>query len=128
MLVDQQLREVWRSCGMPRELALLAVGGYGRGELYPYSDVDLLVLLPGAADPALERRLEQLIGVLWDVGLEVGHSVRTVDECIALAEQDITVQTTLLEARLLAGNRELFETFTERASNALDPHIFMEAK
>jgi [protein-PII] uridylyltransferase len=127
-LVDRQLREVWRSCGMPRDVALLAVGGYGRGELYPYSDVDLLVLLPGAAGPVLERRLEQLISVMWDVGLEVGHSVRTIDECIAMAEQDITVQTTLLEARLLAGNRALFATFAERTFAAIDPRAFLEAK
>ena len=128
ILVDRQLREVWASCRMPRDLALLAVGGYGRGELYPYSDVDLLVLLPHSADPALEQRLEQLVSVLWDTGLEVGHSVRTVDECIAMAEQDITVQTTLLEARLLTGNRGLFDTFVKRTSAALDPRTFMEAK
>src|SRR5688572_16987245 len=94
-VVDRQLREIWRNCGMPHDVALLAVGGYGRGELYPHSDVDLLVLLPRPADSVLERRLEQLIGVMWDVGLEVGHSVRTIDECIAMAEHDITVQTTL---------------------------------
>ncbi|HYH42779.1 MAG TPA: [protein-PII] uridylyltransferase, partial [Burkholderiales bacterium] len=128
LLVDRQLREVWAGCGMPRELALLAVGGYGRGELYPYSDVDLLILLPRAADPALERRLEQLIGALWDIGIEVGHSVRTVDECLSAAEQDITVQTTLLEARLLAGNRKLFADFLHRTTRARDPQAFLEAK
>jgi [protein-PII] uridylyltransferase len=127
-LVDRQVREVWSACGLPRELALLAVGGYGRGELYPYSDVDMLVLLPRAPDAALERVLERLIGVLWDIGLEVGHSVRTVDQCLAMAEQDITVQTTLLEARLLAGNRELFRSFVERTTAALDPRAFLEAK
>ena len=127
-LVDRHLREVWRACGIPRSSALLAVGGYGRGELYPYSDVDLLVLLPRTADAALERRLEYLVGVLWDIGLEVGHSVRTVGECIALSEQDITVQTTLLEARLLAGNRKLYGEFLERTSRALDPQAFLEAK
>jgi [protein-PII] uridylyltransferase len=128
LVVDRQLRDVWVGCGMPRGLALVAVGGYGRGELFPYSDVDILVLLPGTADAALERRLEQLIGLLWDMGLEVGHSVRTIDECLAMAEQDITVQTTLLEARLLAGNRALFSTFSERFATALDPRAFLEAK
>lgn len=127
-LVDRQLREVWAGCGMPRDLALVAVGGYGRGELYPYSDVDLLILLPCPADPALERRLEQLVGILWDIGLEVGHSVRTVDECLALADQDITVQTTMLEARLLVGNRTLYESFIERSTAARDAAAFMEAK
>jgi [protein-PII] uridylyltransferase len=127
-LVDRQVREVWSACGLPRELALLAVGGYGRGELYPYSDVDILVLLPHTPDAALERVLERLIGVLWDIGLEVGHSMRTIEDCLAMAEQDITVQTTLLEARLLAGNRDLFRSFVQRTTDALDPRAFLEAK
>ncbi|MGZ8203655.1 MAG: [protein-PII] uridylyltransferase [Burkholderiales bacterium] len=126
--VDTQLREVWTACGMPRELALVAVGGYGRGELYPYSDVDILVLLPRPPDAALTASLERLVGVLWDVGLEVGHSVRTIDECLEVAEQDITVQTTLLESRLIAGNRALFRSYVERTSAALDPGMFLEAK
>jgi [protein-PII] uridylyltransferase len=126
--VDAQLREVWSSCGMPGDLALVAVGGYGRGELYPYSDIDLLVLLPRAADAALTASLERLVGTLWDVGLEVGHSVRTIEECLEAAEQDITVQTTLLESRLLAGNRVLFRSFVQRTSAALDPSGFLEAK
>src|SRR5918993_40941 len=74
--VDRELRAVWKSCALPPGPALLAVGGYGRGELYPHSDVDLLVLLPHAANAALERQLEHLVGMLWDIGLEVGHSVR----------------------------------------------------
>ena len=126
--VDRQLREIWPSCGMPRELALVAVGGYGRGELYPHSDVDLLVLLPRAADPALTASLEKLIGIFWDAGLEVGHSVRTIEECLEAAEQDITVQTTLLESRLVTGNRVLFRHFVERTTAALDPRAFLEAK
>ena len=127
-LVDRQLRAVWASCRMPREVVLLAVGGYGRGELYPYSDVDLLVLLPRAADAALERRLERLIGALWDIGLDVGHSVRTVEECLALADEDVTVQTTLLEARRLSGSRNLYATFVERIAQARDARDFFEAK
>ena len=127
-VVDWQLRAAWASCAMPAGPALVAVGGYGRGELYPYSDVDLLVLLPEAADQALERRLERLVSMLWDVGLEVGHSVRTIEECLAIAEQDITVQTTLLESRLLAGGRNLFRKFVERTADALNPVAFLEAK
>src|SRR3712207_6528712 len=87
-VVDRQLRDVWKRFDMPPGLALLAVGGYGRGQLFPYSDVDLVILLAEPADPPLERRLEQLIGSLWDIGLEVGHSVRTVEECVTMAEQD----------------------------------------
>jgi [protein-PII] uridylyltransferase len=127
-LTDTHLREIWKSAAMPRELALVAVGGYGRGELYPYSDVDLLFLLPSEAGPALTARLEQLIGRLWDVGLEVSHSVRTVEECVTAAESDITIQTTLLEARLLAGSRSLFSRFMEATGRVLDPAQFLNAK
>ena len=69
----------------------MAVGGYGRGELYPCSDVDLLVLLSAAADAALQARLERLVGAMWDIGLDLGHAVRTVDDCVALATADITI-------------------------------------
>jgi [protein-PII] uridylyltransferase len=127
-VVDRHLREMWKSFRLPREVALLAVGGYGRGELFPYSDVDLLILLPQRPDQALERQLEQFIGALWDIGLEVGHSVRTIEDCLQMAEQDITVQTTFLESRLLAGNRELFNRFVEATSQALEVRAFLEAK
>ena len=87
---------LWRRSRACRaDCALVAVGGYGRGELFPYSDVDLLILLPDALDDAArDAALEQLIGLLWDIGLEIGHSVRTVDECVDEAAKDITVQTT----------------------------------
>ncbi|MGH8700844.1 MAG: nucleotidyltransferase domain-containing protein, partial [Burkholderiales bacterium] len=127
-LVDRQLKEVWASHAMPRGVALAAVGGYGRGQLFPCSDVDLLILLSGPTDAALARKIEQLIGMLWDIGIEVGHSVRTLDECVALAAADVTVQTTLLEARLLAGQRDLFARFVKRVADALDPAAFLQAK
>src|ERR1700704_901879 len=81
-LIDRIVRSVWAQVGLGAEAALVATGGYGRGELFPYSDVDLLVLL--AEQPALQQRdaLEQLIGAFWDIGLEIGHSVRTVDGCL----------------------------------------------
>ncbi len=91
------------------ELALIAVGGYGRGELHPCSDLDVMVLLPEADGSAWEDRLERFIRFLWDIGLEVGHSVRTVDDCQWESRADVTVATTLMEARLLAGPASLFE-------------------
>ena len=127
-LVDRQLREVWEGHAMPRDAALAAVGGYGRGEQYPCSDVDLLILLAAPADAALARKLEELIGTLWDIGLDVGHSVRTIEECVTLAASDVTVQTTLLEARLLTGKREFFARFTKRIRDTLDPAAFLQAK
>ena len=128
VMVDRLLKDLWASHAMPRNVALAAVGGYGRGQLFPCSDVDLLILLPAAADASLAGKIENLIGMLWDIGIEVGHSVRTLDECVALAAEDITVQTTLLEARLLSGKRELFARFVKRMRDALDPAKFLEAK
>ena len=88
----------------------------------------MLVLLPYPSDANHARKLEQFVSTLWDIGLEVGHSVRTIDECIALAAQDITVQTNLLEARLLTGDRPLFAQFEEKFARNLDPQQFCEAK
>ena len=127
-MVDRLLKDLWTGHAMPRKVALAAVGGYGRGQLFPCSDVDLLILLPGPADASLVGKIENLIGTLWDIGIEVGHSVRTLDECVALSAQDVTVQTTLLEARLLSGKRELFARFVKRMRDVLDPAKFLEAK
>jgi [protein-PII] uridylyltransferase len=127
-LVDRVLKDMWQGLQVPASLALLAVGGYGRGELYPYSDIDVLVLLPGAPSAELDLKVETLIGALWDTGLELGHSVRTVTECVDEATKDITVMTSLLEARLITGSRDLFAQF-ERATRAnLDGSAFFKAK
>jgi [protein-PII] uridylyltransferase len=127
-LIDRQLCEVWVTQALPRDWALLAVGGYGRGQLFPSSDIDLLVLLPKTADGVVQKKLEAFIGALWDIGLEVGHSVRTIDECAQLAAQDLTVQTSLLEARLVRGDRKLFRRFLNRLNEALEPADFLQAK
>src|SRR5262249_57442609 len=109
--VDGCLRELWLGSGLAPNLALVAVGGYGRGELDPYSDVDILVLLPDGVAATDEQAVERFVGRLWDTGLELGHSVRTVGQCREEAEKDLTVQTSLLEARLIAGSRALFLCF-----------------
>jgi [protein-PII] uridylyltransferase len=126
--VDGVLQKLWASLDFPPGLALAAVGGYGRGELYPASDIDLLILLPQEPDVELAAQLERLVGHFWDIGLEIGHSVRTVDECLNEAKADITVETALIEARLLAGNAELFQEFQGRLRDILDPQAFFEAK
>jgi len=127
-LVDSVLRDIWRKMAMPDEVALVAVGGYGRGELYPASDVDLLFLVPEGCDATHHPHLEPLIGMFWDIGLDIGHSVRNIAECLDEAERDITVQTTLVEARLLCGNRRLFKEFDQRFHAHLDPVAFFKAK
>jgi [protein-PII] uridylyltransferase len=109
-LVDQLLV---RAChrflaGDETDCALVAVGGYGRSELMPGSDIDLMFLITDSGNQQQDAKLGALLNFLWDIGLEVGHSVRTVDDCVEQALADITVVTNLMEARLLAGNDVLF--------------------
>lgn len=127
-LIDEILRELWKELRFPDSLALVAVGGYGRGELYPASDIDLLLLLAEQPDALLTERLEQLVGLFWDIGLEIGHSVRTVEECLGEAAGDLTVMTALVEARLLIGNDVLFTRFSSEFKSILDPQAFFNAK
>ncbi len=125
-LVDQVLQAIWQATGVAPDCALIAVGGYGRGELFPFSDIDLLILSGQQLQP--QETIEQLIGTLWDVGLEVGHSVRTVEECVSESAADITVQTTLREARLLAGNHATFRVLSTRLAAIHNTQNFYSAK
>ena len=131
-LADKLLVQLWLNAGFEQGEALIAVGGYGRGELFPSSDVDVLVLLPdnviAEESPALKAKLEVFIGSCWDSGLEIGSSVRTLKDCIDESEKDITVKTSLLESRLLAGSRELYQQFQQSYHEAMDPHAFFVAK
>lgn len=127
-LVDGLLRDLWKASEISPDFCLIAVGGYGRGELFPYSDVDLLFLLPDGVSSEHERSIEALIGVLWDIGLAVGHSVRNLSECIEEAAKDVTVQTNLSEARLLTGDIELYKAFESAMRSAMKPQQFFEAK
>jgi [protein-PII] uridylyltransferase len=107
---DLLLCALWRQrldADLAARLVLVAVGGYGRGELHPYSDVDILVLVPAPLADAERASVERLVSFLWDIGLEVGHSVRTVAECAEESAADVGVMTTLMEARRLAGSAEL---------------------
>ena len=113
---------------LPPGPVLVAVGGYGRGELFPASDVDVLLLLPAPPGPALERALESWVQACWDVGLEIGHSVRTVDACMAEAERDVTVETNLLEGRLVWGEPDLYARFRQHFAARFEARRFFEAK
>ena len=131
-LADKLLVQLWRNAGFDQGEALIAVGGYGRGELFPSSDVDVLVLLPDSViaeeSPVLKAKLEAFIGSCWDSGLEIGSSVRTLKDCIDESEKDITVKTSLLESRLLAGSHPLYQQFQQSYQQAMDPHAFFVAK
>jgi [protein-PII] uridylyltransferase len=108
--IDLLLCALWQQRLEPDlagRLALVAVGGYGRGELHPCSDVDFLVLVPAPLAEVERASVERLVSFLWDIGLEVGHSVRTVAECAEESAADVGVMTTLMESRRLAGSAEL---------------------
>ena len=131
-LADALLIQLWQSAGFSADVCLVAVGGFGRGELLPYSDVDVLVLLPDGQSPenspALQSQLERFIGSCWDTGLEIGSSVRTLSECLAESAKDITVQTSLLESRPITGDLKLFGAFQTQYQSAMDPQAFFVAK
>ncbi|MFG6448218.1 [protein-PII] uridylyltransferase [Roseateles sp. BYS180W] len=133
--VDGVLVQLWRASGISAlvpDAALLAVGGYGRGELFPHSDVDILILLPDGTEAhmpgPLKQALEDFIAHCWDIGLELGAAVRTEQESLAAAQADITVQTALLELRWLAGPRPRVQAFAQRQAQQVDVPAFVRAK
>ena len=131
-LADVNLQVIWLGCGFSGQVALVAAGGFGRQELFPHSDVDVLLLLADDlsvdTDPALKAQIETFIGCCWDAGLEIGSSVRTVTECLAEAEKDVTVKTSLIESRLVTGDAQLFNRFQTQFRAAIDPKAFFVAK
>jgi len=131
-LADATLRLLWQQAGFDAVFALLAVGGFGRHELFPHSDVDVLVLLPNDQSPeldaSLKSQIEGFIGSCWDAGLEIGSSVRNIDECLSEAAKDVTVQTALLESRLVTGSPALFADFQQQFLATIDAHAFFVAK
>ncbi len=125
-LVDAFLARLWAEGIRDPSLALVAVGGYGRGRLFPHSDVDVLILLPDGSAP--DGGVESFVGRLWDCGLEPGTSVRTVSECVEEAAKDVTVDTSLLEARLVAGNGALVADLDARLVARRNVRDYFRAK
>lgn len=129
---DQTLIQLWSNSQLPPEAALVAVGGYGRGELFPYSDVDVLLLLPDGTDlqsnDAMRTAVETFIARSWDLGLHIGSSVRTIKECLKESAKDITVQTAQLESRWLTGDQTLYKQFFESFRAQMDIRAFVQDK
>jgi [protein-PII] uridylyltransferase len=115
-LADFTLDHVYPTAELTKgeRLAIVAIGGYGRAEMAPFSDVDLLFLLPYKRTPRVEQVVEYMLYLLWDLGWKVGHAVRSVDECIRLSLDDMTIRTSLLEARFLWGEKTLFDELRRR--------------
>lgn len=126
--VDSVLQRVARDAGLAKDAAIVAVGGYGRGELFPHSDVDILIVPRADCTERQRAAIEDLVGILWDMGLHLGHSVRTIDECRNEAAQDVTILTSLLESRLVAGPRSSYEALARAIVDAVDAQAFFRAK
>ncbi|WP_341666697.1 [protein-PII] uridylyltransferase [Alcaligenes sp. SDU_A2] len=127
-ICDQALRQLLTLCPLPEQACLAGLGGYGRGELYPHSDVDLLILLQRSPDAQDIARIEALLAAMWDIGLAPSHAVATPAQCLELATQDITTETALLESRWLAGSRLLLRHVQRQLQSQLDPRAFFLAK
>jgi [protein-PII] uridylyltransferase len=140
-LIDQLIRSLYEFASVTvypvanptkgEQMALVATGGYGRGEMAPYSDIDLMFLLPYKLTPHSEQVVEFILYMLWDLGLKVGHATRSVNEALRLATDDLTIRTSLLEARWLSGNQALARTFKRRFRKELVDSSgpeFVEAK
>ena len=140
-LVDQVIRvlfEVATTLAYPRgnpstaeKISLVAVGGYGREELAPYSDIDIMFLHPYKKTPYIEQVVEFLLYFLWDLGLKVGHSTRSIDDCIRLSKNDLIIQTSLLDSRWLWGYQKPYLDFVKAFQEAVvsgNGSRFVEAK
>ncbi|HVN41397.1 MAG TPA: nucleotidyltransferase domain-containing protein, partial [Steroidobacteraceae bacterium] len=131
-MVDVVMRRAWslHVGARAKDVALIAVGGYGRGELHPCSDIDVLILLPKSELEEGHEGIERFLTFLWDIGLEIGHSVRTIDDCQRESAADVSVATTFIEARLLSGPDFLFQAMRRALSqeNVWSSQAFFEAK
>lgn len=114
LFFDHLLRQAWQQFDFDNHISLVAIGGYGRGELHPCSDIDLLLLLARDNGADYQPAIEKFLTLLWDLRLNVGHSVRTVDQCVETAKHDITVATSLMECRTLAGDDTLRQRMQEK--------------
>lgn len=131
-VVDQLVLNAWdRLIPADENVSLVAVGGFGRGELHPHSDVDLLILLAEPAPgEALRTAIEAFVTLLWDAGFYLGHSVRTVDACVSEAKKDIATATSLMESRLLSGSKQMMVEMldTTAADQVWSAAEFFDAK
>jgi [protein-PII] uridylyltransferase len=139
-LVDEAIRHLidalaaikpYAGTGIRGEFALVAVGGYGRGELNPFSDIDLLFLRPAKIKKITDEFVQDLISIFWGIGLEIGHSCRTIKECVQLAKEDLTIKTSMIETRFLIGQKEIYEKFNQSfEKNVLKKNInnFLDSK
>ena len=127
--IDSIICELWTTFKLSKNCCLLAIGGFGRGELAPHSDIDLQILTSvKELDKNLSKSISSFISAMWDIGLEAGHSVRSVDETISLSKIDTSVATSMLELRFLAGKKALFNSLKEKRTSEIDSVNFARHK
>ncbi|MBM3388594.1 MAG: [protein-PII] uridylyltransferase [Betaproteobacteria bacterium] len=129
-LTDQTLGSLAQLTGLPADVALVAVGGYGRAALFPHSDVDVLLLVPPQreANMQLQEAIVAFITACWDCGLEIGSSVRTPTQCAQEAQRDVTIQTAMMESRRVFGPTKLVQSFHKATAAVMEPASFLRAK
>lgn len=130
--IDELLTLGWQQFHLDEQagLSLVAVGGYGRGELHPHSDIDILILSPSLISSDVGEQVSQFLTLLWDLKLEVGHAVRSITECVAQGKQDITIATNLMESRLITGSVQTFAALNQAIQPAhfWPSEVFFQAK
>jgi [protein-PII] uridylyltransferase len=127
-VADRFVRQAAAQTQVIRFASVAAVGGYGRAELFPYSDVDLLIIPTQEPTPEQAAKIESFVHMLWDMGLPIGHAVRTIEQCGQEASRDPTVMTSMLESRIVCGPRTLFAALQSELRRVLDPRAFLNAK
>ena len=129
-LMDEHIKTIIQNT-IPDDVAIIATGGYGREELCPYSDIDLLFLTPKNTTQDIDKAIEKFLYTIWDSGIKIGHAVRTIDECMRITNEDIKARTTLLDARLIHGDQALFETLKDalhKQRSAKNNQAYVKAK
>lgn len=121
-IMDEFLKNIWDIFKIPgNSISLIAIGGYGRRELFPQSDIDIMITLDGKMDSISEKKIRELLTLLWDINLPIAHSVRTIQECISEAKNDLTVMTSLMEMHFITGNRKLYEQVKSSINSKIWP-------
>ena len=123
-IIDEHLKSLWVSCNIPEEISLIAVGGYGREELFPYSDIDILILIPNKNTKETNEKVSSFITACWDIGMKIGHSVRTLKDTRFEIHKDIKTTTNLLESRLIKGSKKDFIALSECIKNEINQRQF----
>ena len=117
-IIDQLIKNSWAKNNLEdKDISLIAVGGYGRSELFPYSDIDILILINNYENKDLIKNIENFIAEIWHFKVAVGHSVRTIKECINVIKDDVTIYTNLLDCRFITGNKDLYNNLLKNIKN-----------